>query len=87
MNPKIVDEESELVCPICGIDYNHVRSVAHDPDGGKDLGLSEIKIEFDCENGHSWMMRLYEAKGRVQFSREKMDNSDNPWREVTIQRR
>lgn len=68
-----------VACPVCGLDYSHIRSaftrIGTDPDEGKCYDGTEVRgmaasrrsslvIQFDGECEHAWEIEIQQRKGQ-----------------------
>lgn len=69
---EFVDEEDNLLCPVCGFDYTHLKGsyLVNGNDnyeaGWRGRGDLQV-IEMYCEEGHEFELCLGFHKGRVEM--------------------
>jgi hypothetical protein len=101
MTIEEVLNEGTLRCPVCGFDFNHVKSVytrmGSDPseaevyDGTKSIGTvtderrSCLVIEIECEESHRWELRLQQHKGQTCVQAEGVRARNRTLKKRTLQ--
>jgi hypothetical protein len=81
LNDNISSQGSVIVCPICGLEYNHVQSLGtrlgHDNYQAGWSGRGNLHvITMSCEEGHTWELCLGEHKGNVFFFGRRMKQAE-----------
>jgi hypothetical protein len=67
MNKPIkTDGNGELLCPICGFGYHHMRNLDLKTGAENRAEITDLRIEIDGECGHRWSLTLIQYKGRLE---------------------
>jgi hypothetical protein len=72
------EDESVLICPVCGFEYTHLSAVIQT---SSDEGRPGVELQFDCEGGHSFYIDLRNYKGYTIASSGKINQNLNETKE------
>lgn len=79
-------ESMTMHCPACDFEYTHLEGIGTDNDSND--GRLCCRLNFSCENGHEFTVRVHQHKGQTTFTINNVvhleyDSDNHTWLEPT----